>query len=216
MFIAFATAFLSQIHFLLSYISGLNSFPKPLSAAEQEEYLARFADGDIDAKNKLIEHNLRLVAHIAKKYASTAKDIDDIISIGTIGLMKGIDNYKQGHGTKLSTFISRCIENEILMDFRASKRRNSEVSLEDPLGYDSEGNKITFNDILSESDDEILEKVSNSIERKKMYDCMWKNLDDREKEIIVKRYGLMGTQEMTQKAISKEIGISRSYVYGVG
>lgn len=208
----FLTLLLKQFFALLSYVSSLNSFPKPLSAKEEKELILKYRDGDIDAKNKLIEHNLRLVAHIAKKYVAQGKDTDDLISIGTIGLIKGINSFKADNGAKLSTYISRCIENEILMCVRSSKKLQNEVSIEEPIGVDFEGNQITFNSILSNSEDEVFESIDSKILTKKLYDSIEDTLTPREKQVIIYRYGLGGQKEMTQKEVAKLLNISRSYI----
>lgn len=188
-----------------------NVFPDPLSKDEEEKCLKKANMGDIEARNKLIEHNLRLVAHIVKKYDHNSKMNDDLISIGTIGLIKGIDSYSTGKKTKLTTYCARCIENEILMFFRADKKNNKNISIDEPIGFDKEGNAITFLDILkTDKPDYALDiHIKDNIKLLKKY---FKVLTDREKEIIIKRYGLDGKDEITQKEIAKNLGISRSYV----
>ena len=203
---------IKQLFVLLGYVSNLNSFPKQLSKKEEQELLERCKNGDEDAKNKLIEHNLRLVAHIAKKYTSVFKDCDDAISIGTIGLIKGISSYNFEKNTKLSTYISRCIENEILMSVRASRKTQGEISIDEPIGTDSEGNKITFNDILSNDENEILDTVNLKIVKRSLAKLIDSVLDERERAIIIMRYGLSGGMEYTQNEIAKKLKISRSYV----
>lgn len=197
---------------MLSYVSSLNSFPRPLSKKDEETLLEAYKNGDNDAKNKLIEHNLRLVAHIAKKYVAQGKDTDDLISIGTIGLIKGINSFNIKKGAKLSTYISRCIENEILMCIRSSKKLQNEVSIDEPIGTDFEGNRITFNNILSKSDDEVYESIDTKILINKLYDEIAETLSPREQQVIVCRYGLCGTKEMTQKEVAEQLNISRSYI----
>ncbi|MEE1042946.1 MAG: RNA polymerase sporulation sigma factor SigK [Clostridia bacterium] len=203
---------LKQLFVLMGYMSNLNSFPKQLGKKEENELLLRYKNGDEDAKNKLIEHNLRLVAHIAKKYTSIFKDCDDAISIGTIGLIKGISSYNFDKKTKLSTYISRCIENEILMAVRSGKKTQNEISIDEPIGTDSEGNQITFNDILSNDDDEILDTVNLKMVKSSLSGLLDKVLDKREKVIIILRYGLSDGVEYTQNEIAKKLKISRSYV----
>ena len=203
---------LQQFFALLSYVSAINSFPKPLSKKEEQELLIRYSEGDAEAKDKLIEHNLRLVAHIAKKYTVSGKETDDLISIGTIGLIKGITSFDVKKGAKLSTYISRCIENEILMCIRASKKTKNEVSIDEPIGVDFEGNQITFNSILYNSDDEVFESIDNKMQVTKLYRTIEKVLSPREKRIIIMRYGLFGTCEMTQREVAHALGISRSYI----
>ena len=203
---------LKQLFVLMGYVSNLNSFPRQLTKKEENELLEKYKNGDEDAKNKLIEHNLRLVAHIAKKYSSVFKDCDDAISIGTIGLIKGITSYNFEKSTKLSTYISRCIENEILMSVRQNKKTQNEISIDEPIGTDSEGNNITFNDILSDDGDEILDTVNMKMVKGALGKLLDKVLDKRERQIIIMRYGLSGKGEHTQHEIAKILGISRSYV----
>lgn len=203
---------LKQMLVFLGYVSNLNSFPKALSKNEEKELLEKYKNGDIEAKNKLIEHNLRLVAHISKKYSTVFKDTDDIISIGTIGLIKGISNYDFEKSTKLSTYISRCIENEILMAVRSKKKTQSEISIDEPIGTDFEGNQITFNDILCNDENEILDAVNIKIVRSSLFKLIDSVLTDREKAIIIMRYGLLSGIEYTQNEVAKKLNISRSYV----
>lgn len=203
---------LKQMFVLMGYVSNLNSFPRQLKRKEEARLLERYKNGDMEAKNLLIEHNLRLVAHIAKKYTSVFGDCDDAISIGTIGLIKGITSYNFEKNTKLSTYISRCIENEILMSVRTNKKNQGEISLEEPIGTDWEGNQITFNDILSNDESEILDEVNMKMVQNSLTKLLDKVLDEREKKIIVLRYGLGGNKEYTQSEIAKILDISRSYV----
>ncbi len=188
-----------------------NVFPDPLSKEDEEKYIEKFRLGDKEARNILIEHNLRLVAHIVKKYEHRKDDSDDLISIGTIGLIKGIDSYSNKHNTKLTTYCARCIENEILMHFRNDKKNNKNISINEGVGFDKEGNEITILDILkTPSPDYALEiHNKNNIMLLKEY---FNVLTDKEKLIINKRYGLNNKKEVTQKEIAKELGISRSYV----
>lgn len=198
--------------FLLSYVSNGNAFPKPLTPKEEEYYLKLSYTGDEDAKNVLIEHNLRLVAHVAKKYAaSSAYDSDDLISIGTIGLIKAINSFDGKKNTRLATYAARCIENEILMLMRSNKKTQQEISLNDCLGHDSDGNEVTFMDILSSDDEEVVDEVGLNLDIKKLYRYIDETLKDREKEIILLRYGLRG-KPYTQREIAKNMNISRSYV----
>ena len=188
-----------------------NSFQDPLSKEKEEEYLKKMNLGDKDARAKLIEHNLRLVAHIVKKYDNSKEDSDDLISIGTIGLIKGIDSFSGNKNTKLNTYVARCIENEILMYFRNNKKRNKDISINDSIGYDKEGNEITILDILKTPTTDFaldLHKENNITDLKKYLDV----LSNREKEIIIDRYGLFDNDEITQKEIAKKLKISRSYV----
>ena len=186
-------------------------FPDPLSNEEESKYIELMLNGDKMARNKLIEHNLRLVAHIVKKFDSKNVDTDDLISIGTIGLIKGIDSYSNSKKTKITTYAARCIENEILMFFRQNKKNNNNVSLNDSIGYDKEGNEINLIDVIKDNSEDIADTMhlKNNVLLLKKY---LKNLKGREKEIIIKRYGLNNKKEMTQKEIAKEMGISRSYV----
>ncbi len=188
-----------------------NVFPDPLSKEDEEKYIKLANMGDQNARAKLIEHNLRLVAHIVKKYDHGSEMSDDLISIGTIGLIKGVDSYSFKHKTRLTTYCARCIENEILMFFRSDKKNNKNISIDEPIGFDKEGNAITFLDILkTDKPDFALDiHIQDNIKLLKKY---FKVLTDREKEIIIKRYGLDGKDEITQKEIAKELGISRSYV----
>lgn len=171
-----------------------------------------FGEGDESAKEILIERNLRLVAHIVKKYHNTGKDMDDLISIGTIGLIKAIDTYNPDKGTKLATYAARCIENEILMTIRATKKIKLEHSLHEPIGVDKEGNEINLLDILGTDMDQVLDEVDLKLQTRKLYRCIDKSLKDREKIIIQFRYGLIDGERKTQREIAKILGISRSYV----
>ncbi|WP_175990960.1 RNA polymerase sporulation sigma factor SigK [Bacillus sp. Marseille-Q1617] len=202
--------FFKELIFLVSYVKN-NAFPQPLSAADEKKYLRKMADGDDHARNLLIEHNLRLVAHIVKKFENTGEDPEDLISIGTIGLIKAIESYSEGKGTKLATYAARCIENEILMHLRALKKTKKDVSLHDPIGQDKEGNEISLIDILKSETDDVIDTIQLSMELEKVrkYICV---LDEREKEVIVGRFGLDMKEEKTQREIAKELGISRSYV----
>ena len=188
-----------------------NVFPDPLSKEEEDKYIENMLKGDKEARNKLIEHNLRLVAHIVKKFESKTSDNDDLISIGTIGLIKGIDSYNNEKATRITTYAARCIENEILMYFRSNKKNQNTVSLNDSIGFDKEGNEINLIDVLQEKSEDIADTLhtkDNIVLLNKYLNL----LTDREKEIIIKRYGLMLHEEKTQKEIAKELGISRSYV----
>lgn len=212
MFISATVELFKQIFLLISYVSNVNSFPKPLSSEEEQKYIMRYEDGDTEAKNILIERNLRLVAHVAKKYSTPGKDGDDLISIGTIGLIKGINSYKSSKGTRLSTYIARCIENEILMCIRSSKKMKNEVSIEEPIGFDREGNQITFNDILGSSDEDVIDVVDKKIQIRDLYKSIQDVLQGREKTVVELRYGLRNGKEFTQKEVAAILGISRSYV----
>lgn len=193
-----------------SYMTEKSSFPKPLSKEKEQEYLILSAKGDKDAKEILVKHNLRLVAHIAKKYANYG-DNDELISIGSIGLIKAIESFKSDKGTSLATYASRCIENEILMTMRTSKKHRSNVSLNEPIGVDKDGNELVIMDML-ESDQNVIEDVENSIMMEKLSAITKSVLDDREYQIIKLRYGLENTGALTQREVAKKFNISRSYV----
>ncbi len=195
--------------FTLAYSN--NVFPDPLSKEEENKYIELAKKGDKLARNKLIEHNLRLVAHIVKKYEHKKEDADDLISIGTIGLIKGIDSFSNRHGTKLTTYCARCIENEILMHFRSDKKNNKNVSLNEPIGFDKDGNEITLLDVLKTPNPDFAMNIhkDNNLKSLKKH---FKLLNKREKDIITKRYGLNNDEPITQKEIAKDFGISRSYV----
>lgn len=188
-----------------------NVFPEPLSKEEEEECVRKCLVGDKDARSKLIEHNLRLVAHIVKKYDNKKDDIDDLISIGTIGLIKGVDSFSYKHGTRITTYCARCIENEILMYYRGDKKNNKTVSINEAIGFDKEGNEITLLDILKTPDPDYALDIHQKDNIKLLKDY-FNVLNKREKEIIVKRYGLNNEDEYTQKEIASKLGISRSYV----
>lgn len=199
-----------ELLFLVSYVKN-NAFPQPLSASEERKYLKQMAGGDEEARNILIEHNLRLVAHIVKKFENTGEDVEDLISIGTIGLIKAIESYSEGKGTKLATYAARCIENEILMHLRALKKTKKDVSLHDPIGQDKEGNEISLIDVLKSDTEDVFETIQLSMELEKVKEYI-DVLDMREKEVIIGRFGLDLQKEKTQREIAKELGISRSYV----
>ncbi|MDD6734734.1 MAG: RNA polymerase sporulation sigma factor SigK [Clostridiales bacterium] len=201
-----------NVMLLLGFVGGGSAFPKPLSAAEEKKYVALLAEGDENAKNILIEHNLRLVAHIAKKYANDKESMDDLISVGTIGLIKGINTFDSTKTSKLTTYIARCIENEVLMMLRLSKKTANDISLEECIGTDKEGNNMTFSDILPADVDDISDAVALKINIKKLYIAMNEVLTPDEKNILCWRYGLNNERRKTQKEISEKLGISRSYV----
>jgi len=203
---------LKQFVVLVSYISNANSFPHPLSAQEEGDLLTKCRVGDEDARNILIERNLRLVAHIAKKYSIMGKDNDDLISIGTIGLIKAVSTFNQDKGTRLATYAARCIENEILMSIRAGKKCQNEIYLQEPIGVDKEGNEVSLLDILPGDSAGITEEVELKMQIKKLYEKMKEVLKKREKIVIELRYGLMNGISKTQKEIASMLGISRSYV----
>lgn len=208
-FSSVALLFANCMFFILSLTSG--SFPKPLSAKEEREYLERFSNGDEEARNILIERNLRLVAHVIKKYYTSPQDQDDLIAIGSIGLIKAINTYKPNKGTRLATYAARCIENEILMHFRATKKSSAEVSLSDSLDTDSDGNSLALLDVIS-IEDIRLDRVESMDTEDALYKLIHKCLDPREREIIIMRYGLYDTMPKTQHEIALKCNISRSYV----
>jgi RNA polymerase sporulation-specific sigma factor len=201
---------INGILLLLSYITN-NSFPQPLSPEKEQKYVRRMLAGDEDARNVLIEHNLRLVAHIIKKYDSVGEELDDLISIGTIGLIKAIKTFNPQKGARLATYAARCIENEILMHLRAMKKTRSEVSLQDPIGVDKEGNEITLIDILGTNPEVVEEKVESSFEQRRLWEKLHQ-LPRREKRVLALRFGLVDGTHQTQQEIAKSLGISRSYV----
>lgn len=192
-------------------LSPNGSFPKPLSPEEERLYIDRWQNGDIEARNILVEHNLRLVAHIIKKYYTQTDDVDDLISIGTIGLIKGINTYKPDKGVRLATYASRCCENEILMHFRSRKKMAGDLSLSDALDTDSEGNSLSLMDIVS-SDDELCDKIGNFEICEKLRECIDTVLTEREAKIIKIRYGIDNLEPKTQRETAEKCGISRSYV----
>ena len=196
--------------FMLRLSSG-DSFPKPLSSDEEQRCLELWAHGDVDARNKLVEHNLRLVAHIMKKYYAQADDVDDLISIGTVGLIKGINSYKPDKGVRLATYASRCIENEILMYFRSQKKSAGDMSLGEALDVDSDGNGLSVMDVVA-SDDNMAERIGDEEICAGLRQCVEQVLSAREAHIINLRYGLDGTKPKTQRETAEECGISRSYV----
>jgi len=196
---------------LFGYISNNNVFPLPLTEAEESAYLACLEQGDEEARNILIERNLRLVAHIVKKFDSTGEDVDDLISIGTIGLIKGIGTFNRNRNTRLATYAARCIENEILMHLRAIKKNRNDLSIYDPIGADKEGNEISLIDILETGNELISDQIENLLEEERLKERI-KQLNKRERKIIELRYGLLDGTGRTQREISKILGISRSYV----
>ncbi len=202
---------LHELIFLAGYIGGTNAFPKQLSPEDENKYLTLYKNGDQAARNVLIEHNLRLVAHIAKKY-SNENNTDDLISVGIIGLIKGINTFSPEKNPRLVTYIARCIENEILMVLRSSKKHLGEVSLDEPIGVDKEGNNMTFSDILPADNTDIIEDIALKSDVKRLYETMHKVLSENELNIISWRYGLNNAKRKTQKEVAEILGISRSYV----
>lgn len=203
--------YLSSILFLFLHITSAGSFPKALTAAEEKKYLEQMAVGDHHARQKLIEHNLRLVAHIAKKYYADENDRDDLVSIGTVGLIKAVDSFDPTKGIRLSSYASRCIENEILMFFRSAKKMAQDVSLNDPIDTDKDGNTLTLLDTIA-TDDHILEDIDLRMKVRQLYDAVKTRLSPREREIVLLRYGLTGQRPLVQREIAKKLNISRSYV----
>lgn len=209
MFLSILNIIKDMLMFTGSYSNGV--FPEPLKPEEEEIMITRMLNGDKEARNILIEHNLRLVAHIVKKFDNTSYDTDDLISIGTIGLIKGIDSYQRSKATKITTYAARCIENEILMHFRSNKKLANTVSLNDSIGYDKDGQEVSLIEIIKDDSIDIADSLhlKDNIHLLKKY---FHVLTPREQEILVKRYGLLNEEEHTQKEIAKDLKISRSYV----
>lgn len=196
---------------LILHVTDADSFPKPLTKKEEAEAIEKAAQGDEQARKLLIERNLRLVAHIIKKYYSNYSEQDDLISIGTIGLIKGVNSFKPEKGVKLATYCARCIENEILMHFRCNKKISQEMSFSDPIDTDSEGNPLTLMDIIA-VDDTVIDDIDTKTKLMKLVKIVADMPESRDKDILIKRYGLNGKTPMTQREVAKELGISRSYV----
>ena len=205
-------AFLKSAVFVIGYISNSNLFPEPLTSEEEKIYLHRFENGDEEARNILIERNLRLVAHVCKKYGTANVEQDDLISIGTIGLIKGIKSFDSSKGVRLATYVSRCIENEVLMHLRAVKKLGAEVYLEDTIGKDKDDNTVSLQEVIENDERSIEDEVDLKFKIKKLYQKMKEVLKDREKLILEMRFGLDGKKPRTQNQIAKVLGISRSYV----
>lgn len=201
---------LKGLALLVSYLSN-NAFPQPLSEEAESHNLLLLQQGDLDARNTLIEHNLRLVAHVIRKFDNTGEDMDDLISIGTIGLIKAINTFDLSKGVKLATYAARCIENEILMHLRATKKHRGEVSLHDPIGVDKEGNEISLSDILGTDPNAVSDLVERTLDQQTIYKQIQK-LSKRERRVLEERYGLMNGLRKTQRDIARKMGISRSYV----
>ena len=211
MFFDFLGLLFGKIFFFTGMVKGGGTFPKPLPPEEESKYLALARARDVEAKNILIKHNMRLVAHIVKKYTSSA-ETDDLISVGSIGLIKAINTYQDGKGTQLATYTARCIENEILMLLRAGKKHKNNVSLSDPVGVDKDGNELTLIDLLAEKEDSVFAQVEKSIQREKFVAHLKKFLSEREYIILSLRYGLEDGTAMPQREVAKKLGISRSYI----
>ena len=195
----------------LFFVGSTDVLPEPLSKELEEKYVNMFLSGDMKARDKLIEHNLRLVVFLAKKYENTKIDLEDLVSIGTIGLIKGVNTYQNDKNIKLATYASRCIDNEILMYLRKTKRKRTEVSFEDSLSYDAEGNELHLEDVLGTDENIVTKPIEDELDKHLMYREVSK-LPDRDKEIIELRYGLNGKKELTQKEVAKLLGISQSYI----
>lgn len=211
MFLDFLWLILGKLVFFTGAIGNKNSFPKPLSKEEEERYLALAAGGDKSAKDMLVKHNMRLVAHIAKKYAGAA-ETDDLLSVGSIGLIKAISTYHAERGSTLATYTARCIENEILMLIRANKKHKNNLSLSDPVGTDKDGNELTLMDLLFEKEDCIFEQVERSVQREKLIEQIKKILSNREFTILCLRYALKGGIPFPQREVANVLKISRSYI----
>lgn len=190
----------------------MKTFLSPLTAKEEQAYFKRWKEGDLEAKHALIEHNMRLVAHICRKYQNMEEDMEDLISIGTIGMIKGVSTFQEGYGSKLATYAARCIENELLMYFRSKKKVSREISLYEPIGTDKEGNQIQLMDVVESQDKDIVEQLELKRKIKKLYELMPQVLNEREKKILSMRYGLEGKKPVTQREIAGQMKISRSYV----
>jgi RNA polymerase sporulation-specific sigma factor len=204
-------AALSGLIFFVLHVTGSGSFPRPLTAAEEKDCLERMKQGDESAKAELIEHNLRLVAHIIKKYYSNSADQDDLISIGTIGLIKAVNTFDSSKGIRLSSYAARCIANEVLMYFRSTRKSAQDISINEPIDTDKDGNALTLMDIMS-SDDDILEHLDYKIKSEQLRRYISDTLSPREQRIIRLRYGLDDKEPLTQREVAQELGISRSYV----
>ena len=190
----------------------MQSFPKPLNSEEEAAYLKSYQAGDVEAKNILVERNLRLVAHIVKKYAGSGRDMDELIAIGIVGLVKAVNTFKPDKGSRLGTYAARCIDNELLMMLRTERKLSREISLYEPIGTDKEGNEIAFIDVVEDTSKDVVENMVLNERIRKMYVLIEQVLSPREKEIIYLRYGLYGKKEQTQREIAEQMGISRSYV----
>ncbi len=202
---------IKHFFFMLGYFGSMNSFPPSLSKKEEDELMKKYKEGDSEARNTLIERNLRLVAYVAKKYTKENKESEDLISIGTIGLIKAVNTFNSDKNIRFATYAVRCIENEILMVLRSEKKLVNEVSLEEPIGKDSEGNEISLIDVLADENGDVFSEVMKNINQKKLYEAI-EYLTPREKEIIILRYGLKNGKAIPQREIAKKFKISRSYV----
>lgn len=205
-------SFITSLRFFIGHIGTKSTFPKPLSRTEEKEYIEKLFSGDKSAGDKLVEHNMRLVAHIAKKYTSPKCDADDLISIGSIGLIKAVNSFSPQKSSRLATYASRCIENEILMYLRTTKKQRSEISLSEPVGTDKEGNEIALIDILKSDGNEVSEDAEKRICIGNIIKKMSNVLDGRERKVLMLRFGLGGREPLTQRQTAEILGISRSYV----
>lgn len=190
----------------------MKTFLSPLTMEQESECLKKMKNGDLEARNELIERNMRLVAHVAKKYQNPEDEMEDLISIGTIGLIKAVETYKEDYGSRLATYAARCIDNELLMHFRAKKKTSKEVSLYEPIGTDKEGNQIQLLDVVVSEDEDVVELLEQDRKVRRLNEIIPQTLSGRELFIIIKRYGLYGKKTMTQREIARKLGISRSYV----
>lgn len=190
----------------------MKTFLSPLTMEQESECLKKMKNGDLEARNELIERNMRLVAHVAKKYQSPDDEMEDLISIGTIGLIKAVETYKEDYGSRLATYAARCIDNELLMHFRAKKKTSKEVSLYEPIGTDKEGNQIQLLDVVVSEDEDVVELLEQDRKVRRLNEIIPQTLSGRELFIIINRYGLYGKKTMTQREIARKLGISRSYV----
>ena len=204
--------FMNKIMLFSSYVDHASSFPKTLTPEEERYYLEKLQQGDMEAKSVLVSHNLRLVAHIVKKYSNSSKDADDLISVGAIGLIKAINSYSLDKGAQLSTYAARCIENEILMLFRANKKHQGNISLEETIGTEKDGNEIMLADVICDLDTDVLEMVESNILTEKLINIIKNSLSEREYKILCMRYGIGGQVAYTQREVAKKLGISRSYI----
>lgn len=209
-FSAVIASLANMVAFIL-HVTGAGSFPQPLSAKEERECFELMKGGDTSARNRLIEHNLRLVAHIVKKYYTAANEQDDLVSIGTIGLIKAVDTFNADKGIRLSSYAARCIENEILMFFRNCKKSAQDVSMNEPIDTDKDGNALVLMDVMA-TEDLIVDELDTKMQAEKMYQYIEKVLSEREKIIVKLRYGLGGKVPLTQREVAKKLNISRSYV----
>ena len=211
MFLSGIFALLSNLLFFSGYIKNKNCFPKPLSAEAEKQLLDKIAQGDKNAKDELIRHNMRLVVHIVKKYTNYG-DNDELISVGSIGLIKAVNSFHDGKGTQFATYASRCIENEILMVIRAGKKYKNTKSLYEPVSYDKDGNEVTLIDLIGQEDESVISKVESRIVQEKLLSVAKKVLDEREYELIMLRYGINEDKAYTQNEVAEKYDISRSYV----